>query len=153
MRVAVLLVLAGCWSSSDAVPEQRLPPLVEREPVPPPMRRPAHSVWKGHYVCAQGRTALTLSLDHDGPTLSGVFDFGPLDENPTVPHGSYRMTGTATTSGGGAVVVKLAPLEWIEHPNNYVMVGIEATTDRERRELSGVITHATCGEVELSRVE
>jgi hypothetical protein len=70
-----------------------------------------------------------------------------------VPRGAYHVSGTATTSGGSEVTIKLEGVEWIDRPSNYIMVGIDATTDRERRLLTGHITYATCGEVELSRVE
>ena len=82
-----------------------------------------------------------------------MFDFGPLPDNPKVPRGSYRVFGTSKALGGGVVAVRLEPLKWIEHPGEYMMVGLEATTDRERSELSGTITNDSCGEVVLKRVE
>jgi hypothetical protein len=70
-----------------------------------------HMVWEGTYLCAQGRTALRLTLDRtcdrDGRacSLEGVFDFGPLATNPNVPHGSYRVAGTMTTNSRGQWVL------------------------------------------------
>ena len=114
--------------------------------------RPHTTTWEGHYRCAQGETALRLTIETEHDGLDATFDFGPLPENPSVPHGAYRMHGTATRLGDGEYAVILSPTEWIDHPNNYVMVGLQATTMHEHRLLRGTITYATCGEVELSRV-
>src|SRR5258706_14845430 len=78
MRCLALVLLAGCWSASEPTVDR---PMVGEAPQPIEQaraRRPAHSVWKGRYMCAQGPTALTLTMDHDGPTLAATFDFGPL---------------------------------------------------------------------------
>jgi hypothetical protein len=116
-----------------------------------------HMIWEGTYVCAQGRTALRLSMDRtcdrDGRecSLEGVFDFGPIAANPGVPHGAYRVTGTMTTNAHGQWVFTFVPRSWIDHPANYVMVGFTGTTDDGHLTLHGAIDNSSCGDVALTR--
>lgn len=150
MRWFAVVMLAGCWTAeteSQPAPIAPSTPIAQDTTTP----RPKQSVWVGRYVCAQGPTHVVLTLDHDGSDLKGKFEFGALPENPTVPHGAYSLTGTSTVESTGEVIVSLKPGEWIERPGNYVMVGLEAHTDRERRLLTGKITNASCGAIELAR--
>ena len=147
----VVIVLGACWGSSPA--PAPTPP--EPKPVEPAVVRvPAHksTQWKGRYVCAQGPTALALTIESGDKAIEATFEFGPLPENPKVPHGSYKMHGTVTRLGDGEFTVILDPDSWIEHPANYMMVGLQATTSAEHSVLRGKITNATCADVELSRV-
>ena len=147
MRWLAVVTLAGCWSAET---DHQPAPIEARAPIAE-TPRPRQSVWVGRYVCAQGPTRLVLTLDHEGSNLKGKFEFGALPENPSVPHGEYTLTGTSTVEPGGEVTVVLEPGEWIEHPGNYVMVGLVAHTDRERRLLTGTITNPSCGTIELAR--
>jgi hypothetical protein len=151
VRVIGLVIVAGCWGSPP--PPAPAPP--EPAPVAAPVAQaPVHKStrWKGRYVCAQGATALALTIESGEKAIDARFEFGPLPENPTVPHGSYTMHGTVTRLGDGEFTVILEPDAWIEHPANYVMVGLQATTALEHSVLRGKITNATCADVELSRV-
>jgi len=148
MRWLAALTLAGCWGAET---DHQPAPVEASPPIAQAATPPKQSVWVGRYLCAQGPTHVVLTLDHDGSDLKGKFEFGALPENPSVPHGEYTLTGTSTVESGGEVTVKLTPGEWIEHPGNYVMVGIEAHTDRERRLLTGKITDASCGMFEVTR--
>jgi putative cell wall-binding protein len=52
--------------------------------------------WSGCYYATQGKTALTLTINNisdDGTISDALFEFGPLEENPGVPNGSYQMSG------------------------------------------------------------
>ena len=144
MRWLVCLVMTGCWGGDKQAPPIEAP--LENTAAP----RAKQSVWVGRYVCAQGATHVVITLDHDGSNLEGTFEFSALPENPNVPHGEYTLTGTANVAGG-EVTVKLVPGEWIEHPGNYVMVGLEAHMDRERRLLTGTITNPSCTTIALAR--
>jgi len=146
--LAVGLVLAGCWTG-DATPPPapEAPRVVER---PRPHTRT--TTWTGRYRCAQGITGITLSLEiaPDGAT-TGVFAFSAVPENPTVPSGSYRLRGTASRLPEGGFSVDLRGESWIDQPQGYIMVGIQASSDLERRHLSGRITDSLCGAIDVDR--
>jgi hypothetical protein len=149
-RALVMVMLGGCWSSPSPAPEPvhntAFADPLEVEPVP------QHSVWRGKYNCRQGVTALELTIDvTSNGDANALFVFGPHEQNPNLPPGSYRMTGTVREMGP-VLQVRLAPLEWLERPENYVMVGINADSDRARHKLTGRITDEGCSGVELRRI-
>jgi hypothetical protein len=112
---------------------------------------PPHSVWTGLYRCPQGPTALTLTIDvQRGGEATALFVFGPHEGNPTVPRGSYRMAGQAADNHG-RMVVKLHPVEWVEQPPTYMMVGLRAESDPAGDVMNGVIDDEQCSSVELQR--
>ena len=152
-----MVLLTACWSSSSSSPPAPPPPEplhntelagpLEAEPVP------SHSVWRGKYTCRQGLTALQLTIDVDAQgEANAVFDFGPHTGNPNIPSGSYRMLGTVHESGS-KLQVRLQPDKWISQPEGYMMVGINADSDRERHRLTGWITDEGCAGVELRRTQ
>ena len=151
MRAVLLVALGGCWSS-PAPPPMTAP----TEPAPKAIATapPAHrsTMWKGRYVCAQGPTALELEIASGDHAIDATFTFGPLPENPNVPHGAYKMHGTVTRLGDGEFAVILEPDHWLEQPPSYVMVGLQAATSAEHSVLRGKITNPSCAEIELSRV-
>lgn len=147
-----MVVLAACWSSSSPPPapepvHNTAPPgMVER------MGPPEHSVWRGKYTCAQGLTALQLTIDVASTgDANAVFEFGPHEGNPDLPSGSYRMVGSVREIGP-KLQIRLAPERWIDQPEGYLMVGLEADSDAEQRRLTGRITYEGCGGVELRRL-
>jgi len=146
-RALVLVMLGGCWSASTAPePVQNVADPNVVEAVPP------HSVWRGKYHCRQGITALELTLDvAESGAANALFVFGPHERNPEIPSGSYQMSGTVREDGP-RLVVRLDPRAWIEQPENYVMVGLEARSDPARQKLVGRITESGCTAVELGRI-
>ena len=110
------------------------------------------SVWDGQYTCTQGLTSLRLTLERDGENVEATFEFGPLDSNPTVPSGAFRMTGVAKRDDAGLEFV-LKPAGWIERPANYVMVALHASPTADGRMLRGRIDHSGCGALEVTRVD
>ncbi len=93
------------------------------------------------YVCAQGDTRLRLVLDRGpGPAdLTAVFAFGPTEDNPDVPRGSYRMEG-ALSDG----LLDLHATTWIKKPAGYLTVDIEApVVGEEPLHIAGEITGAS----------
>lgn len=146
-----MLVASSCWSSSPPP----APEPVHNTTIADPLeveRMPQHSVWRGKYSCRQGVTALQLTIDvASNGDANALFAFGPHEQNPNIPAGSYRMTGTVREVGA-ILQVRLAPLEWIDRPENYVMVGINADSDRARHTLTGWITDEGCSGVEVRRI-
>ena len=138
----VLALLASCGDDAPAAPAAAKP-----KPLP------AHTVWTGRYACAQGTTALTLSIDREPNGASRArFDFGATAENPTVPFGTYEMTGRLVETDAGALTVTLTPYAWVRQPPDYVMVGIDATIDAAHERLEGTISGgAGCSWIKVRR--
>ncbi|MDO9338873.1 MAG: hypothetical protein Q7T61_20965 [Caulobacter sp.] len=99
-------------------------------------------VWKGNYECAQGKTALTLTLDGDADgDIDGTFAFDFQGVS-----GSYRLRGVITPDGE----LKLNPTTWISQPDGYGMVGLAGRAYDRSREgqpdaLFGDVTDPSCG--------
>ena len=116
-------------------------------------KKPLHSVWIGNYVCAQGSTALRLTIEtHEKDAATARFEFGPNTINKNLPTGAYVMTGTVHADGLGILDVKLVPDHWTMQPKGYVMVGLTATSDRKQKKLDGRIDNPACGAVSLVRM-
>jgi len=79
-------------------------------------------VWRGSYVCTQGNTALTLSIDKEtGQKFSGYFHFfPPPPRKPKADEGCYSVEGHR--SADGRVVV--TAVRWIFRPPNYETVDL-----------------------------
>jgi hypothetical protein len=69
-----------------------------------------------------------------------VFDFGG---NRDLPIGTYTVRIAKNRHG----TYRLTPLRWIRRPGGYEMVG--ARLRRRGNELSGTITYAGCGGIQL----
>ena len=77
--------------------------------------------WRGSYVCAQGPTGLTLTIDkEEGARFSGYFHFYPLKQNPVAREGCYRVEGQRAPDGRVAV----GALDWLLQPPQYVTVDL-----------------------------
>ena len=113
---------------------------------------PLFSVWTGSYVCAQGVTALRLSIMvRAGGAAVATFEFGPHPGNAKLPRGEYQMTGTVRLLPRGQLQVKLVPDRWVTQPDGWQMVGLSATSDLEQQELEGRIDAQSCGELSVRR--
>jgi len=153
VRVASLLLVTACWSTSSPPPPPE--PISNTRPSGGPAELeplPAYSVWRGFYECAQGRTAvqLTLDVDTDG-AVNAVFDFGPHADNPGVPPGSYRLKGRSRDEGR-TIQLELEPDRWISQPANYEMVGVSATVGSRRQRMKGRITNPACSTFDVRRM-
>jgi hypothetical protein len=140
----------GCWTSSPAP----RPLVISPDPPATPIRRepfPRHSVWRGTYVCTQGLTAVTLTIDADenGEAIAR-YDFGPVPSNPTVPHGSFEMTGRLSAMGQGGFTAAFEPGQWIDQPSGYTMVAI--TIEARGRKMIGRIHSPNCRDLKVRRV-
>lgn len=77
--------------------------------------------WKGAYICGQGPTGLTLTLDgHADGRITGTFSFWPKSNNPGVASGSYRIEGSVNADQS----FTLRGVQWISQPYDYSMVGL-----------------------------
>lgn len=105
--------------------------------------------WHGTYNCGQGPTALLLTITElGGGDITAEFSFSATPENPSVPSGSFSMTGTYDADRRS---VELEPGEWIERPAGYQTVGIRGRTNNDLSTLVGKIEAAGCGSFNLTR--
>jgi hypothetical protein len=78
-------------------------------------------VWTGTYTCNQGLSGMRLTITGSGgDTLRATVEFYAVAGNPSVPDGSYVLTGDYSASGG----LVLIPDYWINEPAGYEMVGL-----------------------------
>jgi hypothetical protein len=85
-----------------------------------PAASTAAGTWTGTYTCAQGLTGLQLTIKAAaGDALRATFAFSPVPSNPSVPSGSYSMTGFIDPAG-----IFLDASQWIKQPPGYDMVNI-----------------------------
>ncbi|MBL8550274.1 MAG: hypothetical protein JNJ73_09835 [Hyphomonadaceae bacterium] len=87
---------------------------------------PLSGEWIGSYVCAQGETALTLSIEdagRDAPRgdIVADFRFSALPHNPAVPSGSFSMRGRIDAGSGR---IELYGERWRQRPFLYEMVNL-----------------------------
>lgn len=157
MRPVWLVLLAACWTQPPPPQAPAVENSAPAESAPAPADEIRRSEWRGTYTCAQGLTALHLTLEQRcaaaGCQVGGVFEFGPVAENPSVAHGSYHVIGEISPGPGGEAVLTLRPDAWIDQPPGYIMVGLTATTDHDQRLLHGQIDDTACGELSLDRVQ
>lgn len=84
--------------------------------------------WHGSYVCNQGLTRLSLTLrplpGGDGNRMEAEFVFSADPDNPSVPPGSFRLTGSLNPASR---LIVLKQDRWLEQPAdpNYHMVDME----------------------------
>jgi hypothetical protein len=102
----------------------------------------------GTYVCAQGRTNLTLRVvDVHGTKMRAIFDF---HHPPTDVAGQFMMSGAFDEQTGRTV---FTPGAWIIHPDNYVTVAMAGRVTRDGARFDGRIAGPGCAEFRLRAVE
>ena len=148
--LAVACVASACWTEREARPQTPYPvskPIV-REPFP------LRSEWRGVYRCSQGETGVTLVLDADrSGALRAVFEFGPTAENPHLPSGAYKLLGTIQAGPEGTFDIALEPAEWINAPDGYIMVPVQARSSRRWQRMVGRMMNPSCGTLDVRRVD
>ena len=87
------------------------------------------SPWHGSYVCNQGLTRLQLTLrplPGGGGRMEAEFGFAPDPDNPAVPTGSFRLTGSLDPQSGRLL---LKQDRWLSQPSDpsYRMVDLDGT--------------------------
>lgn len=113
---------------------------------------PRHSVWEGTYICNQGLSSVTLTIDVDHHNnATARYDFGPVPSNPTVPTGAYLLTGVLQPETGG-FTGELVDSEWIQRPSNYFMVPLSIETT-DGKTMTGTIRHPSCRAFTATRTE
>jgi hypothetical protein len=107
--------------------------------------------WRGAYGCNQGVTGLTLTIEGQDPGhVTATYEFYEVPENPGVPSGSFRMTGTYDSGR-----LALQGDEWIEQPEGYGMVGYESNDELgvDPHHLFGTVIGDGCTLFTMDKVE
>ena len=106
--------------------------------------------WSGGYVCAQGLTALRVSIvrDASGDGVKATFSFGPDASNPGVPKGAYSMSGKF---GAADKRLRLHAGAWISQPDGYLTVDLDGFMGGSGLYISGNVLGPGCSGFELRR--
>lgn len=107
--------------------------------------------WVGTYLCVQGVTGLTLTIDedHEGG-LEGVFAFYPVAQNPGTTTESYRVH-IAYYEEVHHLVISATNDDWIQRPSGYNVVDLDGTISSDGTVFSGSILASGCSTFALSR--
>jgi len=105
--------------------------------------------WYGSYVCNQGLTRLRLTLHSlpggDGNRVEAEFAFSPDPDNPSVPTGLFRLSGSLNQASRMLV---LKQDRWLEQPTDpsYRMVDMEGqlVIGEEQAMIRGRVTTYGC---------
>ena len=112
---------------------------------------PITGEWTGKYICAQGITALHLTIEKASAAgvVTATFNFGPLSENPEVPKGAYRMRGTYDAASRR---LQLSADKWIDQPFGYAMVGLVGHMASSGEKIAGQVPDLfSCTDFEVWR--
>ncbi len=106
--------------------------------------------WRGGYVCAQGHTAVALTIEprQDG-TFSALFHFEAASDNPGVPTGCYEMRGRLDPATGR---VLFRQHRWLLRPPDYVMVDLEGQLSSSGDRMEGRVVGPFCTEFQVALV-
>lgn len=101
-----------------------------------------NGTWQGQYDCAQGKTALALTITQAGPgRVRALFYFHALASNPRVPSGCFTMTGHYEAAGRRIV---LQPTLWLLQPAHFVWIGLVGRIGADGKGMTGRITGPGC---------
>ncbi|TAK47248.1 MAG: hypothetical protein EPO23_12480 [Xanthobacteraceae bacterium] len=103
--------------------------------------------WSGRYSCRQGITGVRIVLSPDA--LRGVFHFYAVPENPEVPEGCFRVSGSFDP---GSRILTLLAGGWIVRPRNYAAANATGVVDAGGENFIGRITDLSgCSAIVLTR--
>jgi hypothetical protein len=113
-------------------------------------------VWQGEYVCAQGKTGLTLSVEGSGNHIKANFSFYPTSGGKkrlrraarVAASGEFLLVGTYDSIIGE---VTLRPDRWIRQPTGYRMVGLKGLVSDDGQSMTGSVQLAGCQQFTLKR--
>jgi hypothetical protein len=77
--------------------------------------------WVGTYTAPQGETKVTLTFESYNLVK---FEFGPTNNNPNIPSGSFLMDNKYNSKDG---FIEMDALKWLNQPSNWQMVDFEGS--------------------------
>lgn len=150
---------ASAAAPSSVPPVSASPALAATSPTPvstspaaaPSSTAPAKpavaGVWTGTYTCNQGLTGMRMTItDAGGDTVQATLEFYAVAGNPSVPDGSYVLTGTYSQPNG----LVLIPDHWINQPDGYVMVGLSGPPP-SGSSMHGTVQDPSCSTFSVTR--
>ena len=112
---------------------------------------PLIGAWVGTYTCAQGLTAVRITIaEASSSGARAMFHFYADPRNPQVPTGCYLMDG-AYDPATRQVVLRAG--RWIVQPLGYVGVDFVGTLDATGTRLAGEVRGPRCTAFELRKTE
>ncbi|MDW8249735.1 MAG: hypothetical protein RMJ98_10600, partial [Myxococcales bacterium] len=113
-----------------------------------PRRLAAGTTYRGHYLCSQGDTAMTLQIEEvlRNGQVRGIFSF---HHEPSGAQGSFTVEGSLSSAGE----VVFEPVEWISRPPRYVAVPFRLLFSEDGQHAKGGVLHPSCGEMEAFRAD
>ena len=118
-----------------------------RQTTTAPAEPAVDGVWSGTYTCNQGLTGMKMTITGSSDNnLQATVDFYAVSSNPTVPNGSYAMTGDYSSSGG----LVLTPDHWIDQPSGYQMVGF-SSPGPSGGSMQGTVQYSGCTAFSVSK--
>ncbi|QLY29959.1 hypothetical protein [Nocardia huaxiensis] len=153
--VLISLAVAGCGKTVDGLAQPDPAAINARSGSPttgstvegPVPLAQLEGTWIGTYICAQGETALTLTIERAvNSTARTVFAFGPTTGNPTVPNGSFDMDTRYVDRQ-----LHFTQRSWIERPGNYLMIDLAADAVAEGSISGKVVATAGCTTFSVTR--
>ena len=100
--------------------------------------------WVGSYVCAQGRTELTLRISSvAGDYVTALFEFR---------YAPTSTSGVCTMNGGylrASRRLPLRPVAWVQRPAGYIAVPMDGFVSDDGSTYAGRMQHPSCGEFSL----
>ena len=147
-----LLVINGSWSALADGPNSGPSTALSNSADSERESRGSIALFRGSYICARGLTALVLRIltPSSASETRAQFSFGPSQLNPSVTAGSFSMVGHVDLSRG---TMTLRPIEWIQKPEPYVMVGLEGTSSDGGRSFYGRVVGAGCDSFSMLRIQ
>lgn len=132
-------------ASTSPTPVATTPAAVQSSAAP---AEPAvDGAWAGTYSCNQGLTGMRMTITgSSGDNLAATINFYPVPSNPTVPKGSYAMTGKYSAAGG----LVLTPDHWINQPPGYEMVPFSAPGP-SGNSMQGTVQSAGCSTFSVTK--
>lgn len=99
--------------------------------------------WVGSYVCAQGKTGLTLTVEDQ---VLAEFEFYPLVGGAPAAAGRFRMFWQVESGR-----ITFRQNSWIDRPGSYVMVDLVADLSADAMTMSGRVIGTGCTTFTVSR--
>jgi hypothetical protein len=105
--------------------------------------------WRGRYLCGQGYTGVTLTINQKAAEVSAEFDLYPLPENPGVPKGVALYQGVFDQASRQML---LRGVKWLKQPApGWVIVDFFGGFDSQLRSFSGRKLNTSCKNIVLVR--
>jgi hypothetical protein len=108
--------------------------------------------YRGTYVCAQGLTAMTLSIRGIGNTTqTGIMTFAPTAESRfRFAPGVYTVQGTFDPQSGE---LALQPVQWVQQPPGFIFLPMEGSSTDGGDTFTGRMVGGGCGAFRIFRVQ